>query len=525
MKKSPKTRGARKPRAACPPSSAQLAAALNSLGEGVIVVGRKLLKDGLIIEYANENFCRMSGYTADELTGQAHGLLHVDRGDRVRLAQWLRARQLQQPLAGESTLRRKDGSTFSGAWLFSPIKNARGEVQQLVASYRDTTERRGQMEIEGHNQRMEAVGRLAGGVAHDFNNLLSVINGYCEMLAPELVGHPDALHSVTEIHNAGRKASNLTRQLLAFGRRQPMVPRVIDINRFIEENAEGLTRLLGDKGKLELELESGLPHVRTDPVQFQQVLLNLTLNARDALHDRGRVTISTTTREIKAGQNRRATDAAPGRYVMLTVTDNGTGMDRDTLGRLFEPFFTTKPSGKGSGLCLATVYGVVQQSGGFISARSELLVGSTFEILLPEVNEPAEYPVNAPTPAIPALPETRGHEVVLIVEEDEVLRKMVAGMLTADGYRALDAANSTEGKSRAATAPKPVRILVVNLTPEGEKLARTLHKAEPDLRVLNACNHNAQRTLRWLPVEHQMSLPKPFALSELLRAVRRLMDA
>jgi two-component system, cell cycle sensor histidine kinase and response regulator CckA len=167
----------------------------------------------------------------------------------------------------------------------------------------------------------------------------------------------------------------------------------------------------------------------------------------------------------------------------------------------------------------------VQQSGGFISARSELLVGSTFEILLPEVNEPAEYPVNAPTPAIPALPETRGHEVVLIVEEDEVLRKMVAGMLTADGYRALDAANSTEGKSRAATAPKPVRILVVNLTPEGEKLARTLHKAEPDLRVLNACNHNAQRTLRWLPVEHQMSLPKPFALSELLRAVRRLLDA
>ena len=424
MKKSPKTRGARKPRAARPPYSAKLAAALNSLGEGVIVVGRKLLKDGLIIEYANENFCRMSGYTADELTGQAHGLLHVDRGDRVRLAQWLRARQLQQPLAGESTLRRKDGSTFSGAWLFSPIKNARGEVQQLVASYRDTTERRGQMEIEGHNQRMEAVGRLAGGVAHDFNNLLSVINGYCEMLAPELVGHPDALHSVTEIHNAGRKASNLT-------------------------------RLLGDKGKLELELESGLPHVRTDPVQFQQVLLNLTLNARDALHDRGRVTISTTTREIKAGQNRRATDAAPGRYVMLTVTDNGTGMDRDTLGRLFEPFFTTKPSGKGSGLGLATVYGVVQQSGGFISARSELLVGSTFEILLPEVNETAEYPVNAPTPAIPALPETRGHEVVLIVEEDEVLRKMVAGMLTADGYRALDAANSTEGKSRAATAPKP----------------------------------------------------------------------
>jgi two-component system, cell cycle sensor histidine kinase and response regulator CckA len=525
LKKSPKPRGAQRPRAVKPPPTSVLAAALTSLGEGVIVVTRKLQKDGLTIEFANESFCRMTGYAAEELTGEGHGLLHVDQGDRVRLTDWLRTRGRPLPLTGESTLRRKDGSTLSAAWIFSPIKDAQGKVNRLVASYRDTTERRGQLEVEGHTQRMEAVGRLAGGVAHDFNNLLSVINGYCEMLAPQLNAHPTALHSVTEIHNAGRKASNLTRQLLAFGRRQPMVPRVIDINRFIQENAEGLTRLLGDNGKLVLELETALPHVRTDPVQFQQVLLNLTLNARDALRDRGRVTISTARREIKAGLSRRATDAAPGRYVQVTVNDNGTGMDRDTLGRLFEPFFTTKPSGKGSGLGLATVYGVVQQSGGFISARSELLVGSTFEILLPEVNEPAEYPLNTPTPAIPSLPVTKGHEVVLIVEADEVLRKMVAGMLTADGYRALDAATPAEAKIRAAAAAKPVQLLVANLSSEGEKLARTLHKAEPDLRVLNACNHNAQRTLHWLPAEHQMSLPKPFALSELLKVVRRLLDA
>jgi two-component system, cell cycle sensor histidine kinase and response regulator CckA len=515
LKNPQKSRGAKKPPAVKPPSPTVLAAALAALGEGIIVVERKLKKEGLTIEFANENFCRMTGYTADELQGRAHGLLHVDRGDRVRLAQWLRTKKGTQPLAGESTLQRQDGSTFSAAWIFSPIKDEHSKVPRLVGSYRDTTERRGQLEIEGHTQRMEAVGRLAGGVAHDFNNLLSVINGYCEMLAPQLGEHPTALHSVTEIHNAGRKASNLTRQLLAFGRRQPMVPRVIDINRFIQENAEGLTRLLGEQGKLVLELETDLPHVRTDPVQFQQVLLNLTLNARDALRDRGRVTISTSSREIKAGLNRRATDASPGRY----------GMDRETLGRLFEPFFTTKPSGKGSGLGLATVYGVVQQSSGFISARSELLVGSTFEILLPEVNEPAEYPVSAPTPAIPSLPVTKGHEVVLIVEEDEVLRKMVAGMLAADGYRALDAATPAAGKTRTATVTKPVQLLVANLTPEGEKLARALHKAEPDLRVLNACNHNAQRTLRWLPAEHQMSLPKPFALSELLKVVRRLLDA
>lgn len=506
-------------------SPALLAATLNALGEGIIIVNRKLRKGGLEIVYANENFCRMSGYAAAELTGQNHGLLHVEPGDRARLVKWLRTRSPRHALTGESMLRRKDGATFSAAWIFSPIPAASGVVTHLAVSYRDTTERRGLQEKEGHTQRLEAVGRLAGGVAHDFNNIISVINGYCEMLAPALEQQPAILHSVTEIHTAGRKAANLTRQLLAFGRRQPMVPRVIDINQFVRENTETLTRLLGSTGKLVLELEPGLANVRTDPTQFQQVLLNLTLNARDALRDRGRVTISTTSREIKAGFNRRATDAAPGRYVQLAVSDNGTGMDRETQSRLFEPFFTTKPSGKGSGLGLATVYGVVQQSGGFITARSELLVGSTFEIILPEVNEPAEYPENTPPPSIPAMPVTKGHEVVLVVEEETVLRKMVAGMLTADGYRTMDASNPAEAKKLVADAAKPVQLLVANLNGDGEKLARALHKVHRELRVLNACNHNAQRTLRWLPAAHQMSLPKPFALSELLKMVRRLLDA
>ncbi|MFZ9681964.1 MAG: ATP-binding protein [Cephaloticoccus sp.] len=512
------------PRSGARPAPALLASALASLGEGVLVLARPLRKAGLTIVHANAAFCRMSGYAAAELTGRGHGLLHVEPADRERLALWLRA-GADHPLSGESYLKRQDGDTLSAAWTFSVIAES-GKPGHLVAIYRDTTERRGLQKIEGHTQRLEAVGRLAGGVAHDFNNLTSVINGYCEMLAPQLEDHPRALHDVTEIHRAGRKAADLTRQLLAFGRRQPLDKRVIDLNQFVRENEGILTRLLGSTGKLVLELDGAVGHVRTDPTQFQQVLLNLMLNARDALRDRGTVTVRTEQRTVRSGQNRRATDPAPGTYAVPTVQDNGTGMDKETQEHLFEPFFTTKAKGKGSGLGLALVYGVVQQSGGFITVRSELLVGSTFEIVLPVEAAPA-VPVPAAVPAgIPAIPATRGHEVVCVVEDDAVLRKMVACILTADGYRVIDAATAAEARQRANAFGKPMQLLVINLSgPDGEKLAKALHGKSPDLRVLNACNHNAWQTLDWLPVAHQAALPRPFALSELLKAARRLLDA
>lgn len=508
-----------------PLSPSLLAAALEALGEGAFISERKLQRDGLRICFANEAFREMTGYSGAELLGRGHGFMHVEREDRSLLANWLRAPHPSRPLSGEGYLVRKDGTTLSTAWTFSPIHDEAGKVTHIVATYRDTTEKRGLQEMLVNNQRLEAVGRLAGGVAHDFNNLISVINGYCEILAAEVADQPQALHEVTEIHNAGRKAATLTRQLLAFGRRQPMNPQVINLNQLVKENAGILTRLLGTSGKLELELDPKLGNVRTDRAQFQQVLLNLTLNARDALRDQGRVIIATRNLEIKVGINRRAEDMSPGNYVVLTVADNGTGMDEETHKHLFEPFFTTKSEGKGSGMGLATVYGVVHQSRGTIKARSELLVGSTFEIVLPRVNEPVEGALANPTAVITPLPITRGHESVLIVEDDDVLRKMVAGMLTADGYRVTDARSHAEGLARAKAVSKPIQLLVVNLTGDGEKLAKALYKIKPDLRVLNACNQNATRTLNWLDDQHQMSLPKPFALSELVKAVRHLLDA
>jgi len=515
----------RRPRRVPTAPSALLSAALRAQSEGVFVAERAGAGlGGVRVVFANEAFCAMIGYTARELAGQAHGFLHVERTDNEKLFRWLRApaRERGPVWGGEGYLVRKDGTTIYAAWSMSQVAGPGGRLTHIVATYRDMTEKRHLQEALVHAQRLDAVGRLAGGVAHDFNNLLSVINGYCEILAAQVADNPQALREVTEIHNAGRKAAGLTQQLLAFGRRQPMNPRVINFNDLVRDNAEIMRRLLSDSGRLEVELDDELGNVRADPAQFLQALLNLVLNARDSLREGGRVLVSTAMHEIRPGTNRRLTDTPPGRYATLVVSDNGTGMDAETQTHLFEPFFTTKPEGKGTGLGLALVYGVVQQSGGFITLKSTLLVGTTFVILLPVVTEPVDdstRPVG-----VKPLPATRGSESVLLVEEDDVVRKMVAGILTADGYRVLAASNPAEALNLARAAPRPSQLLIASLgLPEAQKLARALHQNRPTLRVLNV-SPGEPTPLSWLPPKHQASLPKPFALSEILKAARKLLD-
>ena len=518
-----KKRPARAAVAAVAPA-ALLAEALRAQSDGVFIADAQFAARGLKILFVNASFCAMTGYAASRLVGRAHGMLHAEKSDLDRLRRWLATAKPGVSLAGEGYVVRPDGSTLYAAWNFDPVCAAGGEVTHVIATYRDTTEKRRLQEALVHSQRLDAVGRLAGGVAHDFNNLISVINGYCQILAGQIADHPQALREVEEIHKAGQKAAALTRQLLAFGRRQPMNARVINLNHVVRDNREILQRLLGNAGRLVTELEADLGNVRADPAQFQQVLLNLVINARDALRDNGRVVIRTANREIAPGLNRRLTDTPPGHYVVLTVSDNGSGMDADTQAHLFEPFFTTKDEGKGTGLGLALVYGVVQQSGGFISVQSTLLVGSSFEILLPLVREPAEP---ATMPGLPALPATRGHETVLLVEEDDVVSKMVAGILTADGYRVLTARHPSQALKEAQRAGQPVQLLIApfnTIGGETEKLARAIHVARPGLRVLNTGASDGP-PLSWLDHRHHASLPKPFALSELLKATRRLLDA
>ncbi|HEY1109613.1 MAG TPA: ATP-binding protein [Opitutaceae bacterium] len=514
-KKKPRT-----PPAARAVPASLLGLALRAQSQGVFIAERGRGKRGLKIVFANDSFCAMAGYSARELVGQPHGILHGDGSEVERLRVWLGSAAPGQPLVGEGFVTQRDGRVISAAWSFDPLFDGKGKLTHVVATYRDQTEKRRLHEALVHAQRLDAVGRLAGGVAHDFNNLISVINGYCEMLAAHVAANPQALREVAEIHNAGRKAAALTQQLLAFSRRQPLNSRIINLNTLVGENAEILRRLVGEAGRVELELGDNLANVRTDPAQFQQVLLNLVINARDALRDEGRIVVATANREIRPGQNRRTNDTPPGRYVALTVTDNGTGMDAETQKHLFEPFFTTKPEGKGTGLGLALVYGVVQQSGGYIAVRSALLVGSTFEILLPITSGEVE----APAPPVAPLPSMRGSESVLLVEDDDVVRKMVAGILTADGYRVTAGKNFAEA-IEALPSEKPPQLVVASLVGDGEKQARRLLDRNGSLRVLCTCQHDSKLSFGWLPSERQACIQKPYALSEVIRAARKLLDA
>ena len=503
------------------PNSTRLAAALRAQADGVFLARPKARdRGGLEIVFANQSFCDMTGYPAGELAGLVHTALHADPTDLNKLARWLR--HPRRPFTGEGYLLRKDGTTIYAAWSYSAVCGPRDRVNEIVATYRDTTEKRRLQEALVHSQRLDAVGRLAGGVAHDFNNLLSVINGYCEMLAAQVSDRPQALREVNEIHKAGLRAATLTRQLLAFGRRQPMDPHVLNLNRVVRDNAEIMGRLLGRAGRLELDLAQNLANVRADATQLQQVLLNLVINARDALRDHGCVTISTANRDVKLGLNRRATDIPPGRYVCLSVSDNGTGMDAETQKHLFEPFFTTKPEGKGTGLGLALVYGIVQQSNGYINVRSAVLAGSTFEILLPETKDREEDQpgVSAVTP----LPATRGHETLVFVESDEVVRKMVAGMLTADGYRVIAARTPSEALRLAVAQDRPIQLLITPSEEPAEQAARKLHERHSNLRILSIGHHDTPQPFGWLPAKHQAGLAKPYALSEVLRCARALLD-
>ena len=506
------------PRPRSRPSDRLLAAALATLGEGVIIADGRWQRGGFPVVFANASLCAMTGWAAADLRHQPHGCLHADHRVFSELRRWHTAAS-GRAFTGEGYLTRRDGTSLYASWTFSRIVDARGRVTHIAITYRDLTAKRRLQEELIHAQRLEAVNRLAGGVAHDFNNLLSVINGYCEIL-----GDKPALSEVRrelgEIHRAGIEAAGLVRQLLAFSRRQSMAPQVVSLHQLLQDNAGIFAKLLGADKSLALVLDAVTDRIRVEPTQLQQVLLNLTLNARDAMVAGGRVTLRTANHEISPRGHSRLGDTPPGRYLQLCVQDDGRGMDEATQAQLFEPFFTTKEHGQGTGLGLALVYGVVQQSGGFIRVHSTLGVGSTFEILLPEVIEPL-----SPRPAsLGPLPATCGRETILIVEADPVVGKMVSGILTADGYTVLLARTATLAAPLARRHGRPVHLLIGNLLPlDGAKLARTLHTRYPEVRLI-ATDTQAAPPLPLIPPQAQRTLAKPYALSTLLQTVRAVLD-
>ena len=418
----------------------------------------------------------------------------------------------------------------NGEWLYlestaSAIRNEAGEVERLVIVNRDITSRRRLEEQFRQSQKMEAVGRLSGGIAHDFNNLLGVIIGYGETLVDKFANADPAHESVEEILKAGRRAASLTRQLLAFSRQQVLEPKAVNLNEIVSDTEKMLRRLMGEDIDFVTYLSDSLGTVKADPGQIEQVLMNLVVNARDAMPEGGKLTIETTNIRVdEIFVQRYSFSFKPGWYVLLSVSDTGIGMDPETQAHIFEPFFTTKGKDVGTGLGLATVYGVVKQSGGYIEVLSELGHGTTFKIYLPRIDETPQPVAENPQRAH----NLHGQETILVVEDEASLRRLTCNVLSSFGYNVLSAGSGKEAMDLALVNPDVQLLLTDIVMPgvNGRALAQKLSEQYQNLRVIymsgytgqGVGNHGTDRTNGWF-------LAKPFSQEILAHKVRAALDS
>jgi PAS domain S-box-containing protein len=404
----------------------------------------------------------------------------------------------------------------------TPVRDGAGQVVRLVGIAEDITDLKGTEAQLVQAQKMEAVGRLAGGIAHDFNNLLTVITSYGELQLDDLPAEDARRADLEEIVRAAREAAKLTRQLLAFSRRQVLDVKVLSLNDVVTNLNKMLMRVIGEDLDLALVQEPDLGAVRADPGQIEQVLMNLAVNARDAMPNGGKITIETSNVELTPDYVRTHEPVLPGAYVLLAVSDTGIGMDEATKAHIFEPFFTTKEIGKGTGLGLATVYGIVKQSDGFIWVYSEPGHGATFKIYLPRVTEAAERLV-ATAPA----PIRRGRETILLVEDDPAVRKVERAVLERLGYTILVADRPSVALEIAALGPPPELLLSDVIMPEmnGRDLARQLQSKWPKLKVLYISGYTDDAVVRHGVLEAGVSfLEKPFTPEALAQKVGQVLD-
>ena len=393
----------------------------------------------------------------------------------------------------------------------------------LERSIRYALERKHTEDALRQAQKMEAVGRLAGGVAHDFNNLLTVITGYSQLIFGRLTPGDPHREMMAEIQQAGVRAATLTRQLLAFSRKQILQPRVVDVSTLLAELLRLLQRLIGEHIEVALVQGAGLDLVEIDPGQFEQAVINLAVNARDAMPHGGRLTIETHKVALDDSAARDRGGVAPGPYVSVAITDTGVGMDPGTMAHIFEPFFTTKEPGRGTGLGLAMVYGFVKQSGGHIEVQSRVGQGTTFTLLLPrsEHLEPAE-PVAREAGRAPA-----GTETILLVEDDAAVRDLSKRILQSSGYTVLDAPDGQTALQAAAEHTAPIHLLITDhVMPRmsGSQLAEALARIHPETRMLVMSGY-ADHMLPGLPSGGDDLLQKPFSPMTLAKKVREVLDA
>jgi PAS domain S-box-containing protein len=512
-------RAAESARVAADDQRMRLATAVEQAAEAIVITDREAR-----ILYVNPAFERVSGYDEAELIGANPRLLQSGRQGRDFYTSMWSTLRAGETWHGSFLNRRKDGVVYEEDAVISPIRDSAGAVVSFVGVQRDVSRERALERELAEAGRMEVVGQLAGGIAHDFNNLLTAITGYAELLRREVGADPEVQADVDEILRASRSAAGLVRQLLAFGRRQVLEPQGLALDFLVEQLRPMLGGLLGPRITLEVRSVGSLKPVFADAGQLEEILVNLALNARDAMPTGGSFRLSMFNAEVASGEDRSDT-VKPGHYVVLAATDSGIGMDEATRARVFEPFFTTKQAGQGTGLGLATSYGIVKQSGGYLFVESELGRGTTFTMYLPQH---ADTVVERP-PAAMAEPPPGGSETVLVVEDDPAVKAIIRQALERLGYRVLASSDAEEALAQAATEVGPLPLLVTDIRlpgADGPALAARLRRKRPGIRVLYVSGYagNAMVQSGFVGPDEAF-LAKPFSGDDLARRVRTLLDA
>ncbi len=467
--------------------------------------------------YNSPSYQRLLGYSPEELK-RTTGFEQIHPDDRRKVIE--AAAEAKRSGVGRSVeyrIRHKDGRWMSLESTASVVRSSSGEVEKLVIVNRDITERKDLEKQLLLSHKLEAIGRLSGGVAHDFNNLLGVILGYCEELQKHIPSDDPYREAVDEIQNAGKRAASLTQQLLAFSRKQVLEPQVLDLNTIVDEAGKMLERLIGEDISLEIVPAGQIGTVKADRSQIERVILNLAVNARDAMPQGGKLIIEAADVELDETTQTLHPCDAPGPYVMLKVTDTGCGMDAELQSHIFEPFFTTKE--QGTGLGLATVYGVVKQSGGYISVESEKGKGTTFRIYLPRVSRTAEK-INQIVPSRKNIAENR---TVLLVEDEAALRKLTRKTLLDAGFTVLEAKDALEAIEIARQTATHIDLLLTDVIMpgmSGRALAEALSPHRPEMRVIYMSGYSDGVIAKHGIVNAELAiLRKPFSKDELMRSV------
>jgi two-component system, cell cycle sensor histidine kinase and response regulator CckA len=463
---------------------------------------------------------RIYGYEPEEMIGRPFTDFMTAERARKDLEEFARVKSGQPCFQYETEHHRKDGQPVYLSFNAIVLRDEGGHVVGTTGTACDVTERKRLEERMRQAQKMEAVGRLAGGVAHDFNNLLTAITGYTELILSALRPTDSLYRDALAVKKAADQATVLTRQLLAFGRKQVLAPKVLDLNTSVAALSEVLLGLIGAHIELVTDLAPDLGLVRADPGQLQQVLLNLAVNARDAMPSGGRLTLSTANVSLPAGRRGAAEEPAPGPYVRLAVSDTGVGMSDEVRACLFEPFFTTKELGKGTGLGLSTVYGIVKQSGGHVEVVSAPGQGTTFHVYLPRASDAVALPEKGVPPPRPVV----GRETVLLVEDEPLLRALFGSILRQQGYAVREVADGVEALEWLARRGTKIDLLVTDMVMprmNGWQLAERMLAEQPGLKVLfisgHTQDHGAQAAARAF-------LQKPFDADALARKVREVLD-